>query len=110
VMVNRLWQSVFGVGLVKTSEDFGVMGDRPTHPELLDWLAVEFVESGWDVKHILRLIVNSATYRQSSVATSDKLEKDLDNRLLARGPRLRLDAEVLRDQGDFLELERSREP
>ena len=98
VMVNRLWQSVFGVGLVKTSEDFGVMGDRPTHPELLDWLAVEFVESGWDVKHIVELMVTSATYRQSSLVTPNKLEKDPDNRFLARGPRLRLDAEILRDQ------------
>jgi hypothetical protein len=98
VMVNRLWQSVFGIGLVKTSEDFGVMGDRPTHPELLDWLSVEFVESGWDVKHIVELMVTSATYRQSNLVTPNKLEKDPDNRFLARGPRLRLDAEVLRDQ------------
>ena len=98
VMVNRLWQSVFGVGLVKTSEDFGVMGDRPTHPELLDWLAVEFIESGWDVNHILKLIVTSAAYRQSSVVSPEKLQGDPDNRLLSRGPRLRLDAEVLRDQ------------
>ena len=98
VMVNRLWQSVFGVGLVKTSEDFGVMGNRPSHPELLDWLAVEFVESGWNVNHILKLIVTSATYRQSGVVTPEKLHQDPDNRFLARGPRLRLDAEVLRDQ------------
>jgi hypothetical protein len=98
VTVNRLWQSVFGVGLVKTSEDFGVMGERPSHPQLLDWLAVEFVESGWSVKHILKLIVTSATYRQSAVVTLEKLEKDPGNRLLARGPRVRLDAEVLRDQ------------
>ena len=98
VMINRLWQSLFGVGLVKTSEDFGVMGDRPSHPELLDWLAIEFVESGWDVKHILKLITTSATYQQSAVVTSDKLAADPPNRMLARGPRLRLDAEVLRDQ------------
>jgi hypothetical protein len=98
VMVNRLWQSVFGRGIVKTSEDFGVMGDRPTHPELLDWLAVEFVESGWDVNHIVKLIVTSAAYRQSSVVTPGKLQADVENRYLARGPRLRLDAEVLRDQ------------
>ena len=98
VTVNRLWQSVFGVGLVKTSEDFGVMGSRPTHPRLLDWLAVEFVKSGWDVRHMVRLIVTSATYRQSSHVTPEKLHKDRENRFLARGPRLRLDAEVLRDQ------------
>ncbi len=98
VMVNRLWQSVFGVGLVKTSEDFGVMGERPTHPELLDWLAVEFVESGWDVNHILKLILTSSTYRQSGAVTSEKLAKDAENRLLTRGPRIRLDAEVVRDQ------------
>ena len=98
VTVNRLWQSVFGVGLVKTSEDFGVMGERPSHPALLDWLAVEFVESGWDVKHILKLILTSATYQQSCVASREKLLADPDNRLLSRGPRVRLDAEALRDQ------------
>jgi len=98
VMVNRLWQSLFGVGLVKTSEDFGIMGDRPSHPELLDWLAVEFIESGWDVRHMIRLMVNSASYRQSARTTSLKLSVDADNRLLSRGPRYRLDAEVLRDQ------------
>jgi hypothetical protein len=98
VMVNRLWQSLFGVGLVKTSEDFGVMGERPSHPELLDWLAVEFVESGWDINHILKLIVTSETYQQSGAATQRKLTLDRDNRYLARGPRVRLDAEVLRDQ------------
>ena len=98
VTVNRLWQSVFGVGLVRTSEDFGVMGDRPSHPKLLDWLAVEFVESGWNVNHILKRIVTSAAYRQSNVVSPEKLRKDPDNRFLARGPRLRLDAEVIRDQ------------
>jgi hypothetical protein len=98
VMVNRLWQSAFGTGLVRTSEDFGVMGDRPSHPELLDWLAVEFVESGWNVNHILKLILTSSTYRQGSVVTARKLAQDSDNRYLARGPRIRLDAEVLRDQ------------
>ncbi len=97
-MINRLWQSLFGVGLVKTSEDFGIMGDRPSHPELLDWLAVEFMESGWDVSHMIRLMVNSASYRQSARTTSLKLSVDRDNRLLSRGPRYRLDAEVLRDQ------------
>ncbi|HIE97464.1 MAG TPA: DUF1553 domain-containing protein, partial [Fuerstia sp.] len=84
--------------LVKTSEDFGVMGDRPSHPELLDWLAVEFVESGWNVNHILKLILTSSTYRQSGAVTAEKLAQDADNRYLARGPRIRLDAEVLRDQ------------
>ena len=98
VKVNRLWQSVFGVGLVKTSEDFGVMGDRPTHPELLDWLAVEFIDSGWDVNHLLHLILTSATYRQASHVTPAKLVADPDNRYFTRGPRVRLDAEVLRDQ------------
>jgi hypothetical protein len=98
VTVNRLWQSVFGTGLVKTSEDFGVMGERPSHPQLLDWLAVEFVESGWDVKHLLKLMLTSATYQQSCAATRETLHADPDNRLLARGPRVRLDAEALRDQ------------
>ncbi len=98
VTINRLWQSLFGTGLVKTSEDFGVMGDPPSHPELLDWLAVEFVESGWDVNHMLRLMLDSATYQQSGHVTPANHAKDPDNRYLARGPRLRLDAEVIRDQ------------
>ena len=98
VTINRLWQSLFGTGLVKTPEDFGIMGARPSHPELLDWLAVEFVESGWDVQHMLRLMLTSATYRQSSRATPEQYAADPENLLLARGPRLRLDAEVLRDQ------------
>lgn len=98
VTVNRLWQSLFGVGLVKTAEDFGIMGERPSHPELLDWLAVEFVESGWDVQHMLRLMLNSATYRQSGRAAPAQHRQDPENRHLARGPRLRLDAEVVRDQ------------
>lgn len=98
VMVNRLWQSVFGTGLVKSSEDFGVMGERPSHPQLLDWLAVEFVESGWDVDHIMHLILTSSAYRQSAVVTAEKLAGDPNNRLLTRGPRIRLDAEVVRDQ------------
>ena len=98
VMVNRLWQSFFGTGLVKTSEDFGVMGERPSHPELLDWLAVEFVESGWNVNYMIRLIVTSATYQQYAGAKPEMFRLDPDNRLLARGPRVRLDAEVLRDQ------------
>ncbi len=98
VTVNRLWQSLFGTGLVKTAEDFGIMGERPSHPELLDWLAVEFVESGWDMNHMLRLMLTSATYRQSGRVSPESLAADPDNRFLARGPRLRLDAEVLRDQ------------
>ena len=98
VTVNRLWQSIFGVGLVRTAEDFGVMGERPSHPELLDWLAVEFIESGWNIRHIVKLILTSATYRQQSHITPDKNAADPQNRLLARGARVRLDAEALRDQ------------
>lgn len=97
VTVNRLWQLVYGTGLVKSSEDFGTRGELPSHPELLDWLANEFVKSGWDVKHMLRLIVTSATYQQTSRATPALLTKDPDNRLLARGPRFRLPAELIRD-------------
>ncbi|MFT5467377.1 MAG: mono/diheme cytochrome c family protein [Verrucomicrobiales bacterium] len=98
VMVNRLWQSVFGIGLVKTSEDFGVMGERPINQQLLDWLAAEFVETGWDVNHMLELMVSSAAYRQTMKTDPDRLRKDPENRYLARGPLVRLDAEVLRDQ------------
>jgi hypothetical protein len=98
VAVNRLWQMLFGVGFVKTSEDFGVQGERPSHPELLDWLAREFVESGWDVKALLRTIVTSATYRQSSRGSPELHRLDPENRLLARGPRFRLPAEMIRDQ------------
>jgi hypothetical protein len=97
VTVNRFWQQLFGTGLVKTAEDFGSQGDPPSHPELLDWLAVEFRESGWDVKKTLRLLVTSATYRQSAAATPEKIERDRDNRLLSRGPRYRMDAEMVRD-------------
>jgi hypothetical protein len=98
VAVNRAWQLHFGAGLVRTAEDFGTQGDYPSHPELLDWLATELVRTGWDLKQLHKLIVTSATYRQSSRPTKDLLARDADNRLLARGPRLRLSAEVLRDQ------------
>jgi cytochrome c553 len=97
VTVNRFWQEVFGTGLVKTSGDFGITGELPSHPELLDWLAVEFRETGWDVKRLFRLMVTSAAYRQAAVATPDKLAKDAANRLLSRGPRFRMDAEMVRD-------------
>lgn len=97
VTVNRLWQQLFGVGLVKTVDDFGTQGDWPSHPELLDWLAVELVESGWDIQHILRQIVSSATYRQTSNALPESYASDPENRLLARGPRFRMRAEMLRD-------------
>jgi hypothetical protein len=98
VTVNRFWQMFFGTGLVKTVEDFGSQGEWPTHPELLDWLATEFEQTGWDVKQIVKTIVTSAAYRQSSKAASELVERDPENRLLARGPRFRLPAEVVRDQ------------
>jgi hypothetical protein len=97
VVVNRFWQSIFGTGIVKTAEDFGQQGEWPSHPELLDWLAVEFMDSGWNVKQILRTILVSDTYRQSSRVTPELLQRDPDNRLLARGPRIRLSAEMIRD-------------
>lgn len=97
VMVNRIWQAYFGIGLLETSEDFGHQSARPSHPELLDWLAREFMDSGWDMKHIHRLIVGSATYRQSSRITPVLYELDPHNRLLARGPRFRVPAETVRD-------------
>ncbi len=97
VAVNRYWQRIFGVGLVKTSEDFGVQGALPSHPALLDWLAQEFIRSGWDIKQLQRLLVNSATYRQTSHVGAEAYQRDPENRWLARGPRLRLDAEEIRD-------------
>jgi len=97
VVMNRFWQSYFGKGIVLTSEDFGTQGERPSHPELLDWLACRFVDSGWDVKAMQRLIVESATYRQSSVVTPELFAQDPYNRLLARGPRFRVEAEGIRD-------------
>jgi hypothetical protein len=97
VAVNRFWQTYFGTGLVKTQEDFGIQGEPPSHPELLDWLATEFVRSGWDARAMQRLIVTSATYRQASSLTRTLAERDPENRLLARGPRFRLPAEMIRD-------------
>jgi hypothetical protein len=102
VTVNRWWQKYFGTGLVTTSEDFGIQGEAPSHPDLLDWLAVEFIESGWNVKHIQKLIVMSATYRQSSAATPEQIRRDPQNRWLARGPRFRMPAEMIRDQALFV--------
>jgi hypothetical protein len=102
VAVNRLWQLVFGRGLVGTSGDLGFQGDWPSHPELLDWLSVEFVESGWDVQHVLGLMYTSAAYRRSSNTSEVHRERDPDNRWLARFPRRRLDAERLRDQALFV--------
>lgn len=97
VSVNRFWQEVFGTGLVRTAGDFGVTGETPSHPELLDWLAVTFREQGWDVKQLFRLMVTSSTYRQAAITTPEKRERDGDNRLLSRGPRFRMDAEMVRD-------------
>jgi hypothetical protein len=98
VVVNRFWQQLFGQGIVKTSENFGLQGETPTHPELLDWLAREFIDSGWNVKALIKQIVLSATYRQDSAAPEALIGRDPENRLLARGPRFRLPAEVIRDQ------------
>lgn len=98
VIVNRIWQLHFGTGLVKTAEDLGSQGDWPSHPELLDWLATEFVRTGWNQKALYRLLVTSATYRQTSAVSAQKIARDPENRLLARGPRFRLQAEFIRDQ------------
>jgi mono/diheme cytochrome c family protein len=102
VEVNRLWQQLFGVGIVRTTEDFGSQGEPPSHPELLDYLAVQFCEEGWDIRKMMKRLVMSATYRQSSRVTKDRLANDPENRLLSRGPRFRLDAEMLRDQALFV--------
>ncbi len=97
VTMNRFWEQIFGRGIVETVEDFGTQGERPTHPELLDWLATEFVWENWDVKAMLRLLVTSATYRQSSHSDANLIERDPYNRLYARGPRYRVSAESVRD-------------
>ena len=102
VTVNRLWQQLFGTGLVETAEDFGTRGDFPSHPQLLDWLACEFVESGWDVVAMMRLLVTSRAYRQSSRVTPELLDQDPYNRLITRGPRFRLDGEMIRDTALFV--------
>jgi hypothetical protein len=98
VQVNRLWETLFGVGIVRTSEEFGSQGDLPFHPELLDWLAAEFMDSSWDIKHMIKLMVMTRAYRQTSITSADLAERDPDNRLLARGPRFRPTGELLRDQ------------
>lgn len=98
VVVNRYWESLFGVGIVETSEDFGLQGERPSHPDLLDYLATELMRKGWDIKWLLRTIVTSATYRQASTASAELATKDPHNRLLGRGPRFRMSAEMIRDQ------------
>ena len=102
VVVNRFWAMLFGRGIVKTAEDFGSQGEPPSHPKLLDWLALEFITSGWDVKHLLKYIVTSSTYRQSSAANAEKWRADPENRLLARGARFRLPAEMIRDNALYI--------
>ena len=98
MIANRYWETIFGRGIVLTSEEFGSQGELPTHPQLLDWLATELVRNKWNTKHLLRLLVTSATYRQSARVTAERLAADPDNRWLTRGPRVRLSAEMVRDQ------------
>ena len=102
VLVNRLWEQLFGTGIVKSSENLGVQTDWPSHPQLLDWLAVDFVQKGWNIKRLLRQLVMSATYRQAAATNAKRLRLDPENRLLSRGPRTRLAAEMVRDQALFL--------
>lgn len=102
VTANRFWESIFGIGIVRTSEEFGAQGEMPVHPDLLDWLATELVRTGWDVKAFLRLLVTSEAYQQSSLVSAGALEKDPDNRLVSRGPRFRVTGEVVRDQALFV--------
>jgi hypothetical protein len=102
VIANRHWEQIFGIGMVETSEEFGSQGELPSHPELLDWLAAELRDSGWDLKALLKLMVTSATYRQSSITTESLIEADPQNRLLARGPRFRISAEMVRDQALYV--------
>jgi hypothetical protein len=102
VQANRLWQQLFGTGIVATSDDFGSQGDVPSHPELLDWLSIRFHETDWDTKQLVKLMVNSATFRQSSRVSPELVQRDPDNRLYARGPRFRLDAEQIRDNALFV--------
>src|SRR5438105_3579641 len=98
VTMNRLWSHLMGIGIVETTEDLGVMGARPSNQPLLDWLAVEFKDSRWNFRHMVKTIVMSATYQQSEAVSKEKLEKDPQNKLFARGPHVRLDAEQIRDQ------------
>ncbi|MFO0925526.1 MAG: DUF1553 domain-containing protein [Gemmataceae bacterium] len=98
VAVNRLWEELFGLGLVETSEDFGTEADPPSHPELIDWLATEYVRTGWDTKRMVKLLVTSAAYRQGAQVSDELARRDPRNRLLARGPRVRLPVEMIRDQ------------
>src|SRR5207253_4939088 len=102
VIANRYWEQIFGIGIVSSSEEFGSQGELPFHPELLDWLATELMRLQWDMKAFTKLLVTSAAYRQSSRVTPELQQRDPDNRLVARGPRFRLSAEMVRDQALFV--------